>query len=180
MRVVGAGGRVLGCACGPHHPPAPTIDSPAQGRGSGFALSTLFRRIHAYSTEQIAEAQPIGGSGEEVTRAAPTTQGMQTMMHSRFTFPPIDAGSPDYWRDLKRGHMLIAAAHAANASMKAAPEFIIIGHPSKPGFARIRANHGPFEVFAAACRAVEDDPAARSILRANPSLHVGDYFALPY
>lgn len=38
------------------------VDSPVQGRGSGYALSTLFRPKYAFQPEQIGEVQPIGGT----------------------------------------------------------------------------------------------------------------------
>lgn len=64
MRVGSNGGPCPRCAAGRSTPRFHPIDSPAQGRGSGFALSTLFRRIHAYSSKQMARRSPSADAGK--------------------------------------------------------------------------------------------------------------------
>jgi hypothetical protein len=91
----------------------------------------------------------------------------------------IDGGSPEYWRNLKRGHMLIARAREALTRMKSARLYNLEGYDEN-GDAIVSENIGPFDDFEDACKAVEHDAMALSILRAQGVQRIGDREIIPW
>lgn len=91
----------------------------------------------------------------------------------------IDGGAPEYWQGLRRGHTLIVEARAAYARAKSARLYRCEGYDDD-GEPIISENIAPFDAFEEACKAVEGDIVALSILRAQGVHQIGTRVILPW